>query len=262
MFLLKKIITQFIYPVPFLFLLFIPGYIFIYRKTPHLRRARLFFTLAGFWLLILAYGWFPRFLMASLENQYQPLLHDNQVEIEKLRNVKWIVVMGGGHSSDPRLPATSQLSMESMGRVSEAIRLHRLLPHTRILMSGSGVYDPQSNALTMSRAAQSLGVAANNIELQETSMDTAEESVALAKIIGKDDAIVVTSASHMRRSLGHLRAQGVLGIPAPAVYYTKKNTTDWNVTSLFPGLVGFVLMERYVHEVVGYWWGKSQGTIK
>jgi len=37
-----------------------------------------------------------------------------------IRNVKWVVVLGGGHTSDPRLPAASKISKASLARLVRA----------------------------------------------------------------------------------------------------------------------------------------------
>ena len=39
-----------------------------------------------------------------------------------IRNVKWVVVLGGGHTSVPRLPAASKISKASLARLVEGIR--------------------------------------------------------------------------------------------------------------------------------------------
>ena len=41
---------------------------------------------------------------------------------------KWIVVLGGGHVSDPSLPANSQINPAALARVVEGVRLYKAIP--------------------------------------------------------------------------------------------------------------------------------------
>ena len=79
---------------------------------------------------------------------------------------KWIVVLGGGHVSDPRLPANSQISAAALGRVVEGVRLHKAIPGSKLLLSGGAVFDPVPEAEVMARIAVLLGVKPQDIRLE------------------------------------------------------------------------------------------------
>jgi uncharacterized SAM-binding protein YcdF (DUF218 family) len=52
--------------------------------------------------------------------------------------IKFVVVLAGGHKSDPAIPVTSQLSGESMIRLVEGIRILRESPGAKLILSGGG----------------------------------------------------------------------------------------------------------------------------
>ena len=89
-----------------------------------------------------------------LELWYPPLL-----DISTLKDVKWVVVLGGGHTSSPELPAECpSLDNSSLSRLVEGIRIHRELPGSKLLLSGGAVFDPVPEAVTMAAVARMLGV--------------------------------------------------------------------------------------------------------
>ena len=125
-------------------------------------------------------------------------------------------MLGGGHVSDPRLPANSQISAAALGRVVEGVRLHKAVPGSKLLLSGGAVFDPVPEAEVMAQIAVLLGVKPQDIRLESDSRDTAEEAEIIAKMIGREKFILVTSAAHMPRSMALFRRRGLQPIPAPA----------------------------------------------
>jgi hypothetical protein len=54
-------------------------------------------------IIIFSYGTIQDFLLRSLENKYTPLIN-----LQEIDDVKWVVVLGGGHTSDPELPVKAR----------------------------------------------------------------------------------------------------------------------------------------------------------
>ena len=77
-------------------------------------------------------------------------------------------MLGGGHVSDPRLPANSQISAAALGRVVEGVRLYKAIPGSKLLLSGGGVFDPVPEAEVMAQIAVLLGVKPQDIRLEAT----------------------------------------------------------------------------------------------
>ena len=145
-----------------------------------------------------------------------------------IRNVKWVVVLGGGHISDPKLPGTSQLSDSATVRVVEGVRLHKMIPGTKILLSGGVVFDPVPNARVMAAVAVAIGVNEQDLVLELDSKDTKDEAIIVKEMVGNDRFILVTSASHMPRSVALFKKHGMNPIPAPTGHLVKERQ------SLFP----------------------------
>jgi len=70
-------------------------------------------------------------LIGRLEQPYQPVLQP-----ETLGPVSWIVVLAENGVDHPGTPITSNLSRESLYRLTEALRVYRSLPKARIVVSG------------------------------------------------------------------------------------------------------------------------------
>ena len=85
----------------------------------------------GFWVAI------RDRLIEPLEYQYPPF------DIEMTEGqARWVVVLGGGHERDIRLPANSQLSDTTLARLVEGIRVQRLMPTSKLIRNrGQANYD-------------------------------------------------------------------------------------------------------------------------
>ena len=149
--------------------------------------------------IIFSYGTIQDILLRSLENKYPSLIISQEVD-----DVKWVVVLGGGHTSDPELPVTDQISKTSLSRLVEGIRIHRNLPGSKLILSGGGGFDPVPNARKMADVASILGISNSDMVLEPNSKDTKDEAVLIQKIVKNEKFILVTSASHMPRSMAEV----------------------------------------------------------
>ena len=177
-----------------------------------------------------------------------------------MHHVKWVVVLGGGHTSDPQLPITNQLSDASTARLIEGIRLHNMLPESKIILSGGGLFDPVPNAKIMADVALSIGVDKEDLVLESVSKDTKDEAGLIQKIVGKDQFILVTSASHMPRSVSLFKKYGMHPIPAPTDFVVKKHQRV-SPAMFFPSASDLYKTERAFHEYLGIAWAKLRGQI-
>ncbi|MDP1761566.1 MAG: ElyC/SanA/YdcF family protein, partial [Deltaproteobacteria bacterium] len=173
---------------------------------------------------------------------------------------KWIVVLGGGHVSDPRLPSNSQISAPTLGRVVEGVRLHKAVPGSKLLLSGGAVFDPVPEAEVMSQIAVLLGVKPQDIMLESDSRDTGDQADIIAKKIGREKFILVTSAAHMPRSMALFRRRGLEPIPAPADFRAP-NTQSSGPAAFFPDVGSLGQTQIAVHEYLGLAWAWLRGAI-
>jgi uncharacterized SAM-binding protein YcdF (DUF218 family) len=170
-----------------------------------------------------------------------------------------IVVLGSG--VDPVFGWDEVMYLPSpiaASRALETVRVYNMLNPEWLISSGGNV-DPddaaEPSSTNMRELLVRLGVPPRKILLQSTSRDTHEEAVLIASMVrslGADALVVVTSAVHMRRSLGAFRAAGLNPVPAIAPDPGFRLRAERFV----PGQRGLSLSREVVHEAFGipYYW--------
>ena len=150
-----------------------------------------------------------------------------------------------------------QLSDASLARLIEGIRLHRQLPESVLVLTGGAVFDALSHAQVMAEAAKELGEEGPRILLDQP-RDTAEEMLALREVIEADELfLLVTSASHMPRSMVLAQAAGLRPIPAPTDFLVKQSPGgDRHPGEYFPSAGALRRAERAVYEYMGLIWAQ------
>ena len=205
MFTLKKIISAFLLPIPIgLFLLFMA---FIYLIFNSHKKAKIFLFLGLSWFVLLSFQPISNAILSPLENSHKAL-----IEIPK---VNYILVLGSGHKSDESLSITSQVKMVGINRLVEGIRHYKNLENAKLIVSGYSVTDENSHAFMQEKLAISLGVKQEDIIRLDTPKDTKEEALETKKIVGNESLILVTSASHMKRSVLLFEKEGLKIIASP-----------------------------------------------
>lgn len=254
MFLFKKITGLLLSPMTVCIVLLVSG-LFLLLFTRRQRTGKFTVTLGVVFLLLMSYDALPDRALGILEYKYPPLR-----EIGSISDAKWIVVLGGGHITDPNLPAASRLSGESLSRLVEGVAIHKRLPQSRMILSGGNIFDPVPESKSMADLAIILGIDKDDIHEEPAGMDTEDQAVLIKKMVGNDKFILVTSAFHMPRSMAFFQKQGMHPIPAPAGHRVKdKETID--PFMFFPDSGGIEKMELAVHEYLGLLWAKLTGLI-
>src|SRR3989304_8606348 len=127
MFILKKIIGQLFLPVPLCLEMLIVGLLLL-LFTRKQRTGKIILSVGVILFTLLSYPALSNTSLRRLEYQYPPLISTATSDFAPgavVPQVRWIVVLGGGYTSDPKISITSQLSDPSLGRLIEAIRLDR-----------------------------------------------------------------------------------------------------------------------------------------
>lgn len=190
-------------------------------------------------------------LLGPLESRYKPIIRPDD-----LPPVRYIVVLGGGHQSDPRLPSLGQLSDASRARLLEGIRLHYQLKRTSLVFTGGAIFDQRPHAQVMGEAALQLGVPARDIIMLPQARDTTGEALAIREMIDNTEPFVlVTSASHMPRAMRLFQQAGLNPLPGPADYLIKQVQTD-HPARFFPSAAALRRVERALHEYLGLLWAR------
>ncbi len=181
------------------------------------------FTIALLWFLIISTPLIPTLLLHSLEKRYTPI--DVSKITDKDAHVS-ILVLGGGHGFDDRLPANALLSPQALGRLSEAIRLYRQLPNSRLIFSGFSASGRTTQAEMLQNAAEVLGVQKESTSLQEEPANTHQEILTYGQSFPrKNTVILVTSAYHMPRAVLLAQQYELNFIASPANFRLKGSRT-------------------------------------
>jgi uncharacterized SAM-binding protein YcdF (DUF218 family) len=262
MFLVKKIVSLFLYPFSLCLEILILGLVVLWaNRRPRL--GKVLATLGTVLLLLLSLPGIAAQFLTPLERRYPALLHPEKIAWEGQKSgtsAKWIVVLGGGHRSDPGLPANSQISAAALGRVVEGVRLYKSTPGSKLLFSGGAVFDPVPEAAVMARIAEILGVKPQDIVLESDSRDTAEEAEVIGSMIGKERFILVTSAAHMPRSMALFKKRGLQPIPAPTDFQVREGPVP-DPGRFFPRASSLSGVENAWHEYLGLAWAWLRGQI-
>ncbi len=206
---LSKILPLLVYPIG-LACVFISLALIIKRET--IRKIATWLA-----LIVLFVGgnrWVAMSLTRSLEQRYLPP--------QVFPAVEAIVVLGGGTESygAPR----SGVELNGAGdRLVQAVRLYRQGVSPQILVSGGNITwlggRPSTPAEEMKDMLIFMGVPGDSILLQPDSQNTYEDALYSAEMLdelGIQKIVLVTSATHMPRSVALFEAQGLEVIPSPA----------------------------------------------
>ena len=253
MFLAKKIIANLLYPVPVCLELLVIGFLLL--VFTRFERAAKGLIAAGIVLLaVLSLTPTSQMIAHPLESRYLPIQ-----SVKAVKDFRYVVVLGHGIVSDPRLPTNSQLSTTALARLVEGVRLLKGI-RGQLILSGGAVFDPVASAEGYAKVARIMGVLPSEMILVDTPKDTAEEAAAISRIVGEEPFLLVTSAAHMPRAVALFKKQGADPVPSPADYRTAKGEA-LSPDDYFPSAENLVTTRYAWHEYLGMMWGKVIGLL-
>ena len=244
-------------PIPVVLLLALVG-LFLLWFTRRQKTGKILVTIAFIVLALFSSGAVSDVLMRPLEQKYSPVTN-----LEASKDIKWIVVLGGGSTAIPGLPLSTYLSAASLFRVSEGVSIHNRFPETKLIFTGMSRFDGMTPmAEVMGDVAKKWGVEPEDIVLEKKASDTKDHPIYVKEIVGKDKFILVTSASHMPRAMALFRKHGMAPIPAPTDYLVKEKEWGLRPGMFFPSAGSLERGERAIHEYLGILWAKMRGQIR
>ena len=250
-FIVSKLLLYLLLPPASLLLLMLSGFILL-RRHRNAGRALVVVSMALFYGLSL--DPVADQLIRPLEAFYRPL-SEGPVKADA------IVVLGGGSRDLSWVPKEPELSRGSLERLVEAVQLARK-HHLPLVMSG-GSGDPKPGTVleadAMADAAMKLGVPAKEIVIENRSRNTWENAVAVQKILPGKTVVLVTSASHMPRSVAMFKKQGFTVLPAPAGY--RSQTRNGSYTGYIPQAGALATSSTALSEYLSLTWYKMTGKI-
>jgi uncharacterized SAM-binding protein YcdF (DUF218 family) len=260
MFALKKLLSAAVQPCSLLLAVMILGLVLLFF-TKKQRMAKTLLTAGLALLALLSLGPVARALVRPLEQTYPPLLAEATQAVSTMPDgspaPRWVVVLGGGKSERRSMAPIHQLFEASLVRVAEGIRLQRLLPESKLVLSGGGERGETTEAETLAAAGASLGAPQDRMVLESQSRDTIDEVRALRALLGEDRFVLVTSANHLPRAMAMFKKAGMNPIPAPTDYLSSDENSD--MLGWFPHARAGLTIELAMHEYLGLFWARIRG---
>jgi uncharacterized SAM-binding protein YcdF (DUF218 family) len=249
LFLLKKILGDFLTPVPLTLLLL------LLAVPSLLRRKNRWFgiicvVVATALLFVSSYEPLNNRWIADLETRYPAYEQD-------ISSPDYIVVLGSWHQTVAAQPLTSELSATAIVRLAEGIRIYRLNPGSRLIFTGyHGMNaDPVAYPEKLRELALALGVPDEDILTFIGPRDTVEEAQLIADLFADAELVLVTSATHMPRSMELFRGVGLDPTPAPTGHLSKPTRRLWS----FPDGEALARTDALIHEHLGILWARLMG---
>jgi uncharacterized SAM-binding protein YcdF (DUF218 family) len=259
MFVLKKIFSRLLFPIPLCIEVLLVGLLLLWF-TRRQKAGRMVVTLAGALLFLFSSHFFSGMLLTPLESRYPALFTAPEACAPVgLSEVKFIVVLASGFSPEAGRPVALQLDESSIARLVEGVRVSKVLNGCKLVLSG-GPDRVSSPAQAMAQLAQELGVGRQDMILETQSRDTDDEARLVAPIVGQQPFILVTEASHMPRAMALFRKHGTHPIADPVDFRTR-HSQALVPDEVFPCATELSGSERAVYEYLGLAWGKILGKI-
>jgi uncharacterized SAM-binding protein YcdF (DUF218 family) len=163
-----------------------------------------------------------------------------------------MVVLGSGiRSVDPSVPPREHLDGTGMGRTLAAARLWHERHFGLVVLSGA----PRAEAEAMYDLILHEGVPADRVVVEDRSLNTRENAAYSTEILRErgmtTSVVVVTSATHLRRSLKDFAAQGIAAIPAAADIVGRRGD-EIGVERFLPSAQALFRSYVCLHEILGY----------
>ena len=209
--------------------------------------------------LFFGYGFVIKKEIDQRESLFPALTQERIAALQDIK-ISYIVVLGSGHVSDPRLPETSQIGGTSLYRLAEGIRLLNLFSGAKLVVTGGVGYDPVPNADVVARVAESLKVPRDRMIMENRPRDTAQEAELLKPLLGPEAFILVTSALHMPRAIEIFKNLGMQPIAAPTDYIVKHHIVEPPGSAL-PSPGNLDLARRIIYEWIGSIWNKVKSVL-
>jgi len=257
MFFLKKLLSEFLYPLPFCFIVLFAGLYFLRKSRRNDKSARgttRLLKIGIFLLFFFGLRPFSDFALWTLEK--------NQVTYESTpgKHVEYIVVLAGGSRLNPSRPFAQQLGSATLARLAEGIRISEIHPNAKLLLSGGSIGSNTTIAALMKAAAIEMGVEDHRIVLENMSRDTEDQATFIKPLVEDHRIVLVTSANHMNRSYGLFKKEMILTETAPCDFRFSQNLqSPWYW--IMPHSISLMNWRSVIHEYVGYAWSKIRSKI-
>lgn len=250
MFTLKKIIGSLLMPLPLAALALVVAWILIVITQG--RRGRALLTTGMLILFTFSQPHIAYQLAQPLQSQHAP------IDVHRLAAASASIVVvlsaGGspyGHSTVERIGGAT------LHRLHEGARICKALATCTMIVTGNARTEP-STPHAMRQFLIDIGIPADNIIIEGLSRDTHDHAIHLAETLKGKQFYLVTSATHLPRSLALFKHEGLDPTPAPT-YFTHPPGLGWG--EFIPSEDALKMSNQALHEYLGMAWSRLRGQL-
>lgn len=246
-FILSKTLVYLILPLPFLALLLI---VFLLARNRKVKRGA----------LILFCGFFFLYTNPFLANQFMRWWEIPPTPIKELHEQYNAAVILTGVTDVDKYPHDRVHLNKGADRIMHTVQLYKLGKVPLIIVSGGSgkliTEDEPTEAELIKNVLLISGVAEEDIMTEAQSRNTHENAVFTARLLKENKLpenklLLVTSAFHMRRSLGCFKKAGLLPAPYSADFYADEpGYTPADL--LIPDIGALTQWTKLISEWTGY----------
>jgi len=252
---LSKFLPLFLYPLGLLAILLLA--VLALWKKPRLAKTILIAALVI--LFLSGNRYIASAVTRSLERQYRPEVITATIDS--------IVILGGG--TEPAIDPRQSVEVNAAGdRVVYGAILARQFPEAIVIVSGGDIdfldLASSSPAEDMASLLVLMGISNGNILVQGESQNTHEDALytcAMLKENGLENTLLVTSATHMPRSVAVFQKQGCEVIAAPTDFTVTEAAWQklWHpnveefLINLVPSYSNLSTLTKSIKEYIGIW---------
>lgn len=244
-FVLSKILWLIILPFNIICLVFLLGFLLLFKKP---RAGRVLICSGLILIFVLGVDFIPDSMMGLLENRISAGRIPDRVD--------GIIVLVGMVDMESSRDGLVELTAQA-DRIITAIILARKYTGAKLIITGSSGHLQEKEEFIeadyLKKLSLSLGIDEDRLIIERNSRNTHEHAVAMSKLLSdKGQWVLITSAFHMPRSLGCFRKEGLNVIPYPVDYKTKvNNPTNISLFTLVPKIGNIGRFSVAIHEWLG-----------
>lgn len=265
-FFLKKFVSRFLFPVPLIAGLLLFGLLFLCSKRwpkPRPKLGKILIASGTVLYLLFHYSFFTSSLLGPIEYKYPAHLPCSADSAEKLDPPpEFILVFAQGITDVKELPVTSRINGVLLARIMEAVRLHRIYPDAKVIVSlCNEKLSSDQKRQWLDQFSAIVRVERGSIDFITGALDTDDEVNMFKKIVGDKRVIAVSSASHIPRIMQMMKRYDVDAVPAPCGHEIIYDSAagPFNPARLFPSAGSMDNAETAIYERLGQLWEMLTG---
>ncbi|MCE3279348.1 MAG: hypothetical protein K0S44_1539 [Bacteroidetes bacterium] len=187
-------------------------------------------------------------------------------EYKEVKKYQYGIVLGGMSSYDPAMQRAQ--FYRGVDRLIQTVELYRKGIIKKIIFtggSGSILHPEQKEGNYINRYLLYMGIPKEDFLIESESQNTRENATLTKKMLDekniKGDFLLITSAFHMRRSLGCFRKVGLSVDPYSTDRYSGPRKFEFDHL-IIPNISAMYDWTNIIHEIVGYVTYKLSGYLK